>query len=141
MGLFLKIILAILVIALIAPFFIEGRDGKPLITLDELQQDPEALPRVADKVSDLLGDGGSQGGSKDRIYSWRDEQGRLHYSNVEPMQKTGIKAVEVDPDINVISSGDPEKSNAPLLPVPPSEDESASDSEPKMIRVYDPEAR
>ena len=140
MGLLVKIILAILVIVLIAPFFIEGRDGKPLITLEELQ-DPEALPGVVDKVSDLVSDGGSKGSSKDRIYSWRDEQGRLHYSNVEPTQKTGIKAVEVDPNINVIGSGDPEKSNAPLLPVPPAEDESASVADPKMIRVYDPESR
>ena len=92
-------------------------------------------------MSDLVSDGGSKGSSKDRIYSWRDEQGRLHYSNVEPTQKTGIKAVEVDPNINVIGSGDPEKSNAPLLPVPPAEDESASVADPKMIRVYDPESR
>ena len=140
MGLFIKIILVILAIVLIAPFFIEGRDGKPLITLGELQ-DPGALPKVVDKVGDLVGGGSRQVGTKDKIYSWRDEQGRLHYSNIEPAQKTGVKTVEVDPGINVVGSDDPEKSNAPLLPVPPVEDEAASKTDPKMIRVYDPEAR
>lgn len=140
MGLFLKIILVILAIILIAPFFIEGRDGKPLITLGELQ-DPGALPKVVDKVGDLVGGGSGQGGTKEKIYSWRDEQGRLHYSNVEPSKKGGVKTLEVDSDINVIGSDDPDNSNAPLLPVPPAEDGDASTADPKMIRVYDPEAR
>jgi hypothetical protein len=140
MGLIIKVILAILVIALAAAFFIEGKDGKPLLTLDELQQ-PDALPRIKDKVTDLVDEDNSRSaGSKDKIYRWRDEEGNLHFSNIEPVDKSAVKTVEVDPGVNVIGSDDPDTPNSALLPVPPAEDEESAEESPKMIRVYNPEA-
>jgi hypothetical protein len=96
---------------------------------------------MADKVSDLVHDSPDQPGvRKDRIYSWRDENGRLHYSNIEPADKSSVKTVEVDPGINVIGSDDPEAPKGSHLPVPPAEDDEASKEGPKMIRVYEPES-
>jgi hypothetical protein len=141
MKLFVKIFLLILIIILIAPFFIQGRDGKPLITLDELQK-PGALGKMTDRVSDLVDDSVQQGSAgKDRIYTWRDDQGRLHYSNIEPANKTGVNMLEVEPDINVIGSDDPDTPKAALLPVTAPEDEESTGNGPKMIRVYEPESR
>ena len=141
MKLFVKIFLLILIIILIAPFFIQGRDGKPLITLDELQK-PGALGKMTDRVSDLVDDSVQQGSNgKDRIYTWRDDQGRLHYSNIEPANKTGVNMLEVEPDINVIGSDDPDTPKGALLPVTAPEDEESDRDGPKMIRVYEPEPR
>ena len=50
MGLFIKIILLLLVIALATPFVLEGPDGEPLMTLDEIQK-PDGVRHFVESFS------------------------------------------------------------------------------------------
>ena len=110
MGIFIKLLIVLVIIALAAPFFIKGQDGRPLITLEEIQQ-PDALENYTKSYGEL-GDnipGAGKGAGKapspagTKVYSWRDEQGNVHYSSVPPKDAVDVQTVRVNPDVNVIS--------------------------------------
>ena len=135
------LLIVLVIIALAAPFFIKGQDGRPLMTLEDIQK-PDALESYAESFAEMsgsvTGENQEAGKSAARVYSWRDEQGNVHYSNVPPKEATAVETVKVNPDINVISV---DKNNEQArLPVPPPPiDDDATDADPGMIRTYAPE--
>jgi len=144
MGLFIKILLLLLVAALVAPFVLKGPDGQPLMTLDEIQK-PEVLSNLKESISEVSMP--FQGGEKEqpptlkaakrKLYSWKDEQGNVHYSNVAPTDSASIKTIHVDPNINVIKMDKPEEGQSAALPV--QEEQGQPGTGPSMISVYTPE--
>ena len=145
MGTFIKLVLLILVIALAALFVIEGPDGQPLMTLEKLQQ-PDALSSLPESVGAVTGLGQdavdkqpTAPGNKTKVYSWKDEQGNLHYSNVPPADKINVQTVKVDPQINVIKLDKDDPESVSRLPIPAPDDvPDAPDADPGMIKMYKP---
>jgi hypothetical protein len=144
MALFIKILLLLLVVALAAPFILNGPDGQPLMTLEDIQK-PGALSNLAESISEVnwpfQGDEKSQPATpksgKRKIYSWRDEQGKVHYSNIAPTNSASVKTIQVDPNTNVVKMAKPAEGQAASMPV--EEEHSQTDSKPSMISVYTPE--
>lgn len=114
MGLFIKLMMFLVVLALAAPFVMKGPDGKPLMTLDDIKipdiSMPEEIKQLPGKVEDMQrqisnatqGDKSSSGNSS-KVYSWVDEQGNQHYSNTPPAAAKDVTTREYRHDANVIS--------------------------------------
>jgi hypothetical protein len=144
MALFIKILLMLLVVALAAPFVLKGPDGQPLMTLEKLQK-PGALSNLMESLSEVdlsfQGDEASKSASeksgKRKVYSWRDEQGNVHYSNIAPSNSGSVKTLQVDTNTNVIKMAKPAEGQAGIMTV--EEEHSPTDSKPGMISVYTPE--
>jgi len=101
--LFIKIMVLVIIAACVAPFFIKGRDGRPLLRLGMLKMPEistqaltdlkssvsrlkkEALPQVAEKVSTVLDRNTPEPERPDqpmmRLYKWRDENGVMRFSD------------------------------------------------------------
>ena len=101
MKFFVKLMIAAVVLAVLAPFTVlKGKDGKPLMSFRDLKMPNLALPEVPDAVK---GAGLKQDG-KDVIYKWKDAKGVLHFSSKPP--PTGIEYTSkgYDPNTNLIQS-------------------------------------
>ena len=95
MGKYLKLIIAALVITLIAPFFLEGPDGEPLMTWSEI------MPKTELPASLIPG----AKGAGDTIYKWKDKFGIWQFGEEPP---EGFKAEAIvlnDDDITPLESG------------------------------------
>ena len=77
----------VLAVAVIAPYFIKGPDGKPLMSADKTL---------------------SYQGSRQTFYKWQDDKGMWHFSDEVP---DGVQAlpVEVDTAANIVQSVPVEK--------------------------------
>ena len=123
---------------------LKDHDGQPLMTLEKLQK-PGALSNLIESMSEVdlpfQDDEASKSASakpgKRKVYSWRDEQGNVHYSNIAPTNSDSVKTLQVDPDTNVIKMAKPAEGQVAILPV--EEEHSQTDSKPGMISVYTPE--
>jgi len=95
MGIFIKLLIFLLVLACSAPFFLKGPNGNPLISTDKLK-----LPELS---FDILKSKTAQSNSKDdlEVYKWRDEKGVIHYSDKQSADKKGsltqIKGISILP--------------------------------------------
>ncbi len=76
------ILAVVLALAVIAPYFIKGPDGKPLMSADKTL---------------------SHQGSRQTFYKWQDDKGMWHFSDEVP---DGVQAlpVEVDTAANIVQS-------------------------------------
>ena len=103
MNLFVKFLIAALVIAVLLPFTIlKGKDGRPLMSFDQLKAPDIALPKVPDSANlPSVGDGSSR---KDIVYLWRDEKGSLHFSSTPPPAGVEYTSKGYDPNTNLIQS-------------------------------------
>ena len=88
MKLFYKLLIMILLLACMAPFFIKGPDNRPLMTLDKLQLVNFAIPQLP-SLAELQLPGVSTRGNtaipaaaeKVKIYQWKDRDGSWHFSD------------------------------------------------------------
>jgi len=97
MKLFLKIMVAILVIGLLMPFtLIKGRDGNPLLGFSDLKW-PEFSRSVPDSGDESLA-------GKYVIYNWTDAEGNLQFSNTQPPAGVEYTVKGYDPNVNVIQA-------------------------------------
>ncbi|MEM7364720.1 MAG: DUF4124 domain-containing protein [Pseudomonadota bacterium] len=88
----LKIIVLLVVAACIAPFFIKGPGGEPLMTVDDWFEPSESADQDAVVV-----------------YKWQDADGTWHYTDELPPDVEGV-VVSLDEPINLLP---PPKSSAP----------------------------
>ena len=74
-------LILLLIAAVSAPFFITGRDGRPLARLDRIGLPDLKLPQVS-----LPGWLGGTGASSDKVtfYRWHDAAGGVQVSNHPP---------------------------------------------------------
>ncbi len=98
--LMIKLLIALVIIACIAPLFIKGPDGEPIMTLDdwkielpasfdELVKRPEPeLPAAEQKLPTT-------------VYKWQDENGIWQFSN-QPVEGENVEVMELDGKINTI---------------------------------------
>lgn len=106
MKFFVKLLVAAVVLAVILPFTVlKGKDGGPLMSLDDIKMPSLSLPDIPAGVTlpklDALSDGKKD---KDIVYKWRDASGELHFSSEPPPEGIEFTAKGYDPNMNLIQS-------------------------------------
>lgn len=88
----IKIVIAALIIACIAPFFIKGPSGETIMTLDDWATElPTSMDEIISKAksaanSELIAltPVESPADSPTKVYKWQDENGQWHFSSTAP---------------------------------------------------------
>jgi len=117
MKIFLKMLMALVVLAVIAPFYLKDNHGMSLMSLNNLKMPELSVPELPEGVksaisemtpSDSLASEESENSQKQapvRVHKWRDEKGVWHFSNVEnPKKGQRSKVVLVDPGKNTYNT-------------------------------------
>lgn len=135
MNLFIKLLIAILVISLLLPFtFLKDKHGNPLLSVRDLNFPSLTLPELS--MPDFLSSGmpklpggvkGSDG--KDMIYQWTDADGNVQFSNSQPPEGVVYTLKGYDPNLNVIQAVETQAAG--------SEEVSGSESKKKISSVKD----
>ncbi|MFK8016651.1 MAG: hypothetical protein AB8G17_14555 [Gammaproteobacteria bacterium] len=102
--LFLKLMLLVVVLALAGPFFINGPDGEPLLTLADVKRTvsrtvADLKNSARDVRNDVARAAGDDNAGKVEVQRWQDENGQWHYSNEAP-DDPDVETLFVDPDVN-----------------------------------------
>lgn len=117
MGLFIKLMLFVVVAAVAALFFLKDPDGEPLLTVSDLKEPNKSVSGVIERLPEVknpFAESPEQKPAeeakpvgKTKIYSWRDEQGNVHFTDQPPEDKTEVKTIKVDPNRNVLPATKP----------------------------------
>lgn len=112
MGLFIKLLLFLVILVLALPFVLKDEEGQPLMTVSDLKKPDlgltgvvERLPEIKNPFSDAPAEGGDKktaSSEKTIIYSWRDEQGNMHFTNQPPEDGKQANTMKINPNINVM---------------------------------------
>jgi len=123
--------IGLLIIACLAPLFIKGPGGEPLMTIEDWKIE------VPVQIKDLVGDLTS--GAKItppleeqqamKVFKWQDEQGQWHFSNAPP-DLAIAEEIEIS-NVNLME--------AYLPPAPPKEDEESMVSGPMSVATGIPQ--
>lgn len=93
----IRIMIAVVILACIAPFFIKGPNGEPLMTFDKLMHGSSSSSATAstpDKREKPM---------PTTVYKWQDENGVWHFSDrKEDAAAAGAEKMELTGDINVV---------------------------------------
>lgn len=140
MNLFIKLLIAILVISLLLPFtFLKDKHGNPMLSVRDLNFPSVTLPELS--MPDFLSSGrpkipvgvrGSDGellDGKDMIYKWTDADGDVQFSNSQPPEGVVYTLKGYDPNLNVIQAVETQAAG--------SEEVSGSESKKKITSVKD----
>lgn len=90
MKLLIKLLFVLVIGAVIAPLFIKGPDGQPLMKVTDLVP-AEIIPaNLAESLNALTGSSSGShqtppaGTTNGSIYRWQDDKGQWHYSDIPP---------------------------------------------------------
>lgn len=78
---FIKLVILVVVLACIGPFFIDGPDGEPLMTFADLMPEEDIVPAAPPEPV--------------TVYKWQDENGVWQFST-EPVDRADVEQVELD---------------------------------------------
>lgn len=92
------ITIALLITALAVPFFIDNKDGEPMLSLPS---------------SDSLKPGGFSSSTKTTVYKWQDAQGNWHYGDAAPEQQQGVATLKINSNTNLIQGFKPTEASNP----------------------------
>ncbi len=95
----LKIMIVIVILACAGPFFINGPDGNPLMTLEDLKPD---ITSPADLLPDALTPDPAPA-APTRVYRWQDADGVWQFSN-NPADAQGAEEMALDGNINTMEA-------------------------------------
>ena len=102
----IKAMIVVLLAAFVGLFFLNGPNGEPLLTLDDLKP---TLPEVESSPVPT------------KVYKWQDENGVWQFSN-QPVDEGQGEVIELDGKINIMPAVDtsilgtsPKVSNSPSL--------------------------
>lgn len=86
--------LAIILGALIVPFFIDNQQGEPMLS----------LPTGKDLIPDLPSSQSTEalGLPVNKIYKWQDAEGQWHYGDTAPSQNLKVVEVQINTNTNII---------------------------------------
>lgn len=86
---FIKLMILIVILACVAPFFIKGPTGEPLMTLEDWI--PDEMPEVRSTPEETV------------VYKWKDENGVWQFTN-EPVEGLDVEQMVLDGQINTMES-------------------------------------
>lgn len=98
-----RLLLLILLLAVIFPFTFPLKDGRPLLSWSDIQ-----LPRKPDidiKLPTLSAAGEANPSTPSQsviLYRWRDGNGGLQFSNLQPPQGVAYEIIKVNPETNLV---------------------------------------
>ena len=101
----IKMLIGLLIIACIAPLFIKGPDGEPIMTLDDWKIElPDSVSRLMGQASSGIrsSDPGESASEPMQVYRWQDENGQWHFSNTPP-DMVSAEEVEIG-EVNVMEA-------------------------------------
>jgi hypothetical protein len=104
MKLFIKLMLLVVVAAVAAPFFISGRDGRPILSLDRLRAPHSSAPDIGnteDSLTENVDETDEVSGKPVEVFKWQDENGAWHFSDTQE-QGQAAQTVTVDPNASVV---------------------------------------
>ena len=109
MKLFVKLMLALLVLAVLAPFTVLKNDqGQTLMSFSDIGLPDFKMPSVPDLPSSAtLLPSGSSSGNMDKFYKWYDSQGEVQFTTEPPPDGIDYTVKEFDPNTNVIQAVKP----------------------------------
>ena len=91
----------IVLLACVVPFFIKGLDGRPLMTLEYWKMDMPELPM--DLLTEAVQESVPVTPEVTEGYRWQDENGVWQFSN-NPNDALGAEVMVLDGRINIIES-------------------------------------
>ena len=141
MSLFVKLMLAAVVIALLLPFtLLKDDQGKTLMSFSSFSLPDISIPDMPDLLSSkkLVPSNISSDG-KDIFYRWNDAQGNVHFTTVPPPDGIEYMVKGYDPNTNVIQAIKILIEPDPLESAPNATDSGTDDSTPSVDSAYNPD--
>ena len=143
MGIFIKLLLFLVLLAVALPFVMKDKDGQPLMTASKLEMPDIGLQGMVDRVSSkdislpdistISSDIKTVLPNKTKIYSWRDKEGNMHFTNVPPENGGETDTMQVNPNMNVMQTSKPPQEE--VVDSPKKEDSGVPDAQ----SLYTPE--
>ncbi|MDA0979200.1 MAG: DUF4124 domain-containing protein [Proteobacteria bacterium] len=98
-----KLLIGLLIIACLAPLFLKGPDGEPVMTLDDWKPDvSDSFDGLLDKLAPGQA-GPAESAAPDRVYKWQDETGVWHFSSERP-ENNAAEELVLTGDINLMDA-------------------------------------
>jgi hypothetical protein len=145
MKLFVKLMLAAVVIALLLPFTVLKDDqGKTLMSFSDFSLQDISLPDISiPDMSDLLNSrkllpSNTRSDGKDIFYRWNDAQGNVHFTTEPPPDGIEYTVKGYDPKANVIQPVKIPTEPDPLESAPNATDSGTDGSTPSVDSAYNP---
>ena len=104
MKLFMKLLLTLLVLAVLAPFTIlKDNSGRPLMSFSDLRVPDMGVSDIKEVAEELP----SVSGEQDVVYQWKDDSGNLNFTTEPPPQGVEYTMKSFDARTNVIQAVKP----------------------------------
>jgi len=112
MKIFLKLLMGLVVLAVIAPFYLKNQQGGQLMSLNDIKMPALSAPPVPEIVKSTLSDisanipssnsdDSAQEKTQIKVHKWRDKDGTWHFSNIDESHKgSNSKVIFIDSTIN-----------------------------------------
>jgi hypothetical protein len=143
MKLFVKLMLALLVLAALLPFTLLKNDrGTTLMSLSDISLPDFEIPDFSRVTpSETLVPSLPEPSGMDVFYQWYDGEGNLHFTSEPPPEGVDYSIREFDPNANVIPSVElPAEDNATAASAVPPAKTGEPDAEQEAPNPYDKES-
>ena len=112
MKIFLKLLMGLVVLAVIAPFYLKNQQGGQLMSLKDIKMPTLSTPPVPEIVKSTLSDisanipssssdDSAEEKTQIKVHKWRDKDGTWHFSNIDESHKgSNSKVIFIDSTIN-----------------------------------------
>lgn len=94
----IRTLLLLLVFSIVFPFVYPWKDGKPLLSLNQLK-----FPTLPEMSLPELPLSKQEDGQKVTVYKWQDAQGSWQFGN-QPPQGVAFVVLELDPNTNLLAA-------------------------------------
>ena len=126
MKIFLKLLMGLVVLAVIAPFYLKNQQGGQLMSLNDIKMPTLSTPPVPEIVKSTLSDistnipssnssDSTEEKNQIKVHKWRDKDGTWHFSNIDESHKgSNSKVIFIDATKNTatpIKQPQPEAAN------------------------------
>ncbi len=100
MKIFVKLLMALVVLAVIAPFYLKNQQGTSLMSVNNLKMPDLGMPKIPESVQSTVTEMATQASispdvdqsePKIKIHKWKDENGVWHFSSTDDSAR-GIKS-------------------------------------------------
>ncbi len=115
MKIFLKLLMALVVLAVIAPFYLKNQQGVPLMSFNDIKMPnlstpaiPESMKSAVSGISSKIPSSNMIGSAPEKneikVHKWRDRDGVWHFSNIDE-SRTGSNSTVIllDPGKNTFT--------------------------------------
>lgn len=118
MKIFVKLLMGVVVLAVVAPFYLKDKNGAALLSLNNIKMPELGMPEIPQNMQSTVAGLTSQvsmstettdsvqATPKIKVHKWKDENGQWHFSSADNSQK-GIKSEVILLDATKIPPPEP----------------------------------